>query len=329
MSWHVRLEVGNYCNLRCPLCVREKVHKSTINSIHLSLKDVQKFLPRFFLNYEVERVALSGAVAEPTLNPDFIEIVKYLMKYSTVAIDSNGSTRDTQWWAELGATGVNCDFAPDSLKPNNNKYRINSNTDRVIDNMRAFISAGGVAEWKFIPYAHNEDELEDHRAIAKSIGAKFTLIQSRDAEKIDGVNNSSMFADGQYVNKYYDQGTPHNYCKLFGSMTRLIEISPEGIVYPCCMMPRQFYQVYENYFISRDTTPNLSSDDRPKYQSFIDTVVPLIEESGGIESLSLYNHSIRDILKNEFYTSLQKAWDDKSHFCNNYCDHSQYKLSVE
>ena len=329
MSWHVRLEVGNYCNLRCPLCVRESVHKNTINSIHLSLKDTQKFLPRFFLHAEVDRVYLSGAVAEPTLNPEFIDIVKYLNKYSTVVIDSNGSTRDTQWWAELGATGVNCDFAPDSIKPNNNKYRINSNTDRVIDNMRAFISAGGVAEWKFIPYAHNEDEIDDHRAIASSIGAKFTFIQPRNADRLDNVDNSSAFSKGKIVNQHSDHGTPHNYCKLFGDVKGLIEISPEGIVYPCCMMPRQFYKVYENYFISRDTTPNLSHDDIPKYQSFIDTVVPLIEQSGGIESLSLYKHPIRNILKNEFYTGLQKAWDDKSHFCNNHCHHIQYKLSVE
>ena len=326
MKWNVRLEVGNYCNLRCPLCVREKVDKATINSIHLSLEDVKKFLPRFFLHNQVDSVYLSGAVAEPTLNPDLINIVKYLVRYSKVVIDSNGSTRSVDWWAELGATGVNCDFAPDSIKPNNNKYRINSNTDKVIENMRAFVAAGGVAEWKFIPYAHNEDELEEQRTIAESIGAKFTLIQPR-SSWLDNVQNSSAFADGQCVESYVDAGTPHSYCKLFGNISNgLIEISPEGIVYPCCMMPRQFYSVYRDYFVNRNTTPNLSPDDRPKYQSFIDTVVPLIEDSGGIESLSLYKHSITDILKNEFYTSLKKSWDDKAHFCNNHCSHAKYKL---
>ena len=37
---------------------------------------------------------MSGAVAEPTLNPDFIDIVKYLMLHSSVYIDSNGSTKN-------------------------------------------------------------------------------------------------------------------------------------------------------------------------------------------------------------------------------------------
>jgi len=327
VKWDVRLEVGNYCNLRCPLCVREKLDNTIINSIHLPTEDVKKFLPRFFLLRQVNCVYLSGAVAEPTLNPEFIDIVKYLIKYSKVSIDSNGSTRDVKWWAELGATGVKCDFAPDSIKPNNNKYRINSNTDKVIENMRAFVAAGGVAEWKFIPYAHNEDEENEHRAIAKSIGAKFTYIQPRDASKLDNVQNSSEFADGHNAETYYDKGTPHSYCKLFGDVSiGLIEIFPEGIVYPCCMMPRQFYVVYEDYFANRNTTPNLSPDDRPKYQSFIDTVVPLLEDSGGIESLSLYKHSITDILKNKFYINLQKSWNNKEHFCNNYCGHIKYKL---
>ena len=327
MKWNVRIEVGNYCNLRCPLCVREKLGNNIINSIHLSLEDVKKFLPKQFLHLDVIVVYLSGAVAEPTLNPEFINIVKYLVRYSKVVIDSNGSTRSVDWWAKLGATGVNCDFAPDSIKPNNNKYRINSNTDKVIENMRAFVAAGGVAEWKFIPYAHNEDEMEEHRAIAKSIGAKFTFIQPRDASEINVVQNATQFSDGKDVEPYYDKGTPHNYCKLFGNVgAGLIEISPEGIVYPCCMMPRQFYTVYEEYFVNGNTTPNLIPAGKKKYQSFIDTVVPLIENGGGIESLSLHKHSIRDILKNEFYTNLKKSWSDKAHFCNNYCDHAKYKL---
>ena len=93
VKWKVRLEVGNYCNLKCPLCVRESIDKKTLNSIHLSLDDVKKFLPRTFLHLQVSDVYLSGAVAEPTLNPYFIDIVEYLMEHSSVHIDSNGSTK--------------------------------------------------------------------------------------------------------------------------------------------------------------------------------------------------------------------------------------------
>ena len=331
--WKVRLEVGNYCNLRCPLCVRESINKKILNNIHLTVDNVRKFLPRIFLRHHVSEVYLSGAVAEPTLNPDFIEIVKHLMQHTQVYIDSNGSTRTVEWWKELGKTGVYCTFAPDSIKPKNNKYRINSNTDKVIRNIKAFVSGGGNASWKYIPYSHNDDELEEHKRISESIGATFMFAQPRiipkNIEDSLDISVSSITRSDKDEVSYVDEGTPHHYCKLFGDIQDyLIEISPEGIVYPCCMMPRDFYLTYENYFISGDPTPNLNTGNQPKRVSFRQTILPLIEENGGIESLSLYNHSIQKILRSPFYDKLLKqSWEDKRSFCNNFCSSSKYKLN--
>jgi MoaA/NifB/PqqE/SkfB family radical SAM enzyme len=332
-KWKVRLEVGNYCNLKCPLCVREIVDKKILNTIHLSLDTVKKFLPRTFLRYYVSDVYLSGAVAEPTLNPDFIDIIKYLMLHSSVYIDSNGSTKNIEWWKELGKTGVQCTFAPDSIKPNNNKYRINSNTSKVIENIKAFTDAGGKSIWKFIPYSHNEDEIEDQKKISNSIGSEFSFVQPRLIPKRleENVNftTSSLTKKDKYQVSYIDNNSPKHYCKLFGEIgDYLIEISPEGIVYPCCMMPRDFYFVYKNFFISDDPTPDLSIENKePKRISFIKTVVPLIEKNGGIQSLSLHNHTIQEILKSPFYDSLlKKSWEDDCSFCNTFCDSSKYNL---
>ena len=332
MKYNVRLEVSNYCNLRCPLCVRESpLNKQVLNNTHLSLDDVRKFLPRFFLHRQVNWIYLSGAVAEPSLNPELIGIVKYLKKYNTVAVDSNGSTRNVDWWSEFGATGVICTFAPDSIKPNNNKYRINSNTDKVIENMRAFVSAGGVAKWKFIPYAHNEDELEDQRKISNDIGAEFLVAQPYPIKgKTDNVENSHLFPkDGKLVD-YTKDSTPHHYCKMMGDVEeRLLEISPDGIVYPCCYVPRQLYTVYEDYFLSGNISPKVEYTHvngwTENFDNFIESFVPLIEEQGGIESLSLHKHSIHEILSSPFYKSaLKQSWEDKQHFCNNHCGNKKY-----
>lgn len=333
-NWRVRIEIGNYCNLKCPLCVREIVDKKILNNIHLSLDDIKKFLPRIFLQHSVVEIYLSGAVAEPTLNPQFIEIVKYFMEYATVYIDSNGSTRNIEWWKELGSTGVHCTFAPDSIKENNNKYRINSNTNKVIENIKAFTDAGGKSVWKYIPYSHNSDELEEQQAIADSVGAAFTFVQPRIIpERLEGlldISMSSLTRTDKPEVSYTDDNTPEYYCKLFGEVgDYLLEISPEGILYPCCMMPRDFYPVYENYFLNGDTTPNLDINGKTlKTISFIETIVPLIEQNGGIQSLSLYNHSIQQILSSPLYMSLIKqTWNDKCGYCNNHCISSKYNLT--
>ena len=322
MKRNVRLEVSNYCNLRCPFCARVDVDKATLNNLHLSLEDVEKFLRRFFL-LQVNKVYLSGAVAEPTLNPELIDIVKYLAKYCDVSIDSNGSTRDVDWWAELGAVGVECTFSPDSIKPNNNKYRINSNTDKVIENMRAYAAAGGNAVWKHIPYSHNVDELEDQRNISNEIGAKFVI-----AKPYPTRNRTESFKDISFTREsYVENSTPHHYCKMLGEMSNLIEISPHGIVYPCCYTFPAIYLVYENYFKSGDTTPRRDIVGDDSITSFIETVVPLIERQGGIESLSLHHHPIHEVLNSPFYkTTLKQSWDDKEHYCNKHCRSSKYLL---
>jgi len=333
-TWKVRLEVGNYCNLKCPLCMREKVNKKTLNNMNISLDTVKKFLPRTFLRFYVSNVYLSGSLAEPTLNPHFIDIVKYLMLHSLVSIDSNGSTKSVEWWKELGKTGVECTFSPDSIKPNNNKYRINSNTDKVIENMKAFVDAGGKSIWKFISYSHNEDEIEEHKKISKSIGSNFSFAQPRlipkKLEKSLNFTTSSFLKKDKHEVSYTDGNSPEHYCKLFGDIgDYLIEISPEGIVYPCCMMPKDFYLVYEKFFISGDTKPNLNIENKEsKGISFIKTIVPLIEKNGGIQSLSLHNHTIQEILKSPFYDNLLKqSWKNVDGFCNNFCDSSKYNLN--
>jgi len=326
VKWRVRLEVGNYCNLKCPFCAREEVDRNILNTIHLSLDTIKKFLPETFLLNNVDRVFLSGAVAEPTLNPDFIDIVKYLMLYSSVNIDSNGSTRNIEWWKELGKTGVHCDFAPDSIKPNNNKYRINSNTDKVIENIKAFTDAGGKSFWKHISYSHNEDEVEDQKKISDSIGSKFYFMQSRPIPKNlkNDINftASSINKKNIYHQLNIDEKSPKHYCKLFGSAGHyLLEISPEGILYPCCRMPREFYHVYKNFFISGDTKPNLNLiNEEHKIISFIETIVPLIEKNGGIQSLSLHNYSIEEILNSSLYSNLlTNSWKFEGSFCHIFC----------
>ena len=263
------------------------------------------------------------------------------MTHTRVHIDTNGSTtRPEEWWKELGETGVECEFAPDSLKPDNNVYRINSNTDRVIRNMKAFVSGGGKAFWKHIPYSHNDDEQEEQRKIAESIGALFYVAQPRpmpkEKSKVLGITMPESLGkkDKQEV-AYYDEGTPEHYCKLFGDIgDYLIEISPEGIVYPCCMMPREFYFFYENYYLNGDPTPYTSHDwvnkPDPKRQSFQETILPLIEEGGGIESLSLHHHTIEEVLASPFYATLLKdSWkkNEKS-FCKEHCNSCKYVIAT-
>jgi len=338
----VRVEISNYCNLRCPHCIREGIKEVyKLNSKHVSLDTLKTWLPPAFLYFKTSReLIFSGAVAEPTLNPEFLEIVEYFSKTckSKISLDSNGSTNNETWWKKLGSTGIFCIFSPDSLVKNNNLYRVNSNTDKVIKNIKSFIKGGGRAQWKYIPFKHNELEYEDQKKIATEIGAQFIIVQPKifnENNNTGNMNSSKYFKNSNtFVTSYTSikNSTPNEYCKLFGTNGRLIEISPDGIIYPCCFLARSLFLTYANFFTFDDPTPaiheNMMNDFR--YKSFIEDIVPLIESQGGIKTLSLHYNSISNILKTDFYKfALINSWETKNDCCNKHCDSRKYVYGTE
>ena len=42
--------------------------------------------------------------------------------------------------------------------------------DRIVENVKAFINAGGRARWQWIIMNHNEHQLQEAKAFAKEIG---------------------------------------------------------------------------------------------------------------------------------------------------------------
>jgi MoaA/NifB/PqqE/SkfB family radical SAM enzyme len=332
----VRLEITNYCNLKCPHCVRSRLgEKYKLNTKHVSLKTVKNWLPAYFLIDTVKVLYLSGAVGEPTLNPDCAEIVNYLSNYCQIQLDSNGSTNNEDWWKELGSSNIHCVFSPDSLLPNNNKYRINSNTDKVLSNMRAFISGGGKASWKYIPFKHNENELEEHKKLASELGAKFLFVQpAQFDEKKEGqpMVPSKYFPKSDRVEtSNLENQTPEYYCELLGKLKNLIEINPDGVIYPCCYSGRCFFITYTNFFTNGDPKPKiydemLSKDVR--YSAFVKDILPLIENQGGVKTFSLNHNTIDNILQTDFYKfSLKNSWKSGNEFCDKHCQSKRYIVS--
>lgn len=332
-NYNFRIEVSNFCNLKCPHCARtslEGVYE--LNSKHVSLKELKTWFPIYFLIENKVTVMFSGLVAEPTLNPEFLEIVKYFSHYCSIQIDSNGSTNNTLWWKSLGEYNVHCVFSPDSLKENNNYYRINSKTNKVIENMKSFISGGGKASWKYIPFKHNEDEIDDQKKYAKKIKANFRVVQPGDFNPDQNIQPSTHFPDAKKLVGSRTIGqTPKHYCKLLGDINeKLIEISPDGVIYPCCYVGRYFFSVYANFFKNNISSPvidnNKFSDLR--YKLFALNIVPLIESQGGIKSLSLNYNTIEQILNTDFFKfSLEKSWEENNEFCTKHCGSREYVFS--
>ena len=138
---HIRLDLGNFCNLKCPSCFRTTWNAPWLNTSHTKLDEVKQWFPQEFLDERVKTFNLNGASSEPTLNPQFMEIVEYLSPHvKFLKVSSNGSTRNSDWWYNLGKTKAHVFFSVDTLTPGNELYRINANTEKILKNLLTFAS---------------------------------------------------------------------------------------------------------------------------------------------------------------------------------------------
>lgn len=277
----VHIEVTTRCNARCPMCMRN-YRGSDYNSgypiTELTLAQFKHILTpdilasimqspppvngRVPINYNFQGVIFNGNVGDFAVSRDGVEIVEYLVENNVnVKINTNGSSRTPEWWARLASPRVEVGFALDGLADTHSLYRLDTDWDKIIENARALIAAGGNAVWRFVPFDHNRHQEQECQRLAKELGfSKFENIY-------DGRDNTPVFTrDGKYTHQigidtrpaeiipdikpmlenhitWYNKDTVKvdadipgiTYeCKHYRN--REIYLAADGTVYPCCFL---------------------------------------------------------------------------------------------
>ena len=170
------IELSSHCNAACPQCVRNVdggllAPNLKLNS--LSLVDIKKIFSVNFLQ-QIRIINLCGNYGDPIMCKDMYEIVHYIMsanKNIYLYIKTNGGARDTDFWTKLGKFSaenkwIMVVFGIDGLEDTNHIYRRNVNWANLMNNVQAYISAGGKAQWDYLVFAHNEHQLEEAKTLA-------------------------------------------------------------------------------------------------------------------------------------------------------------------
>jgi MoaA/NifB/PqqE/SkfB family radical SAM enzyme len=167
------IEATSHCNIHCPQCPRfdqEGFLTKHLTPAHL---DFESFRDNFNLASvpNLRNVTFEGDYGDIMMHPDCAEFFDIFKDIPELWVVTNGSMRSPKWWAELAKQkNILLTFSIDGLEDTNHIYRIGASWKKIMANAQAYIDAGGQAEWKFLVFEHNQHQIEEARALAKSMG---------------------------------------------------------------------------------------------------------------------------------------------------------------
>jgi MoaA/NifB/PqqE/SkfB family radical SAM enzyme len=340
----LHLEISSVCQASCPMCIRN-INGGLINNRYTpkswSFSDYKIIIDENLLN-QLEGITLCGNLGDPVTNDNILDIVNYTHKINpnlNLSIHTNGSLRTPNWWnhfAKSMSNQHNVVFALDGLKETLPLYRIGTYFDKIIENAKSFIDAGGNAEWAFIVFKHNQHQIEEARELSKRLGFKTFQIKTstrfigeprvRVVDKNGNFTHEIEPADSTDL-KYIDNSVIQNYKEIVSRANiscvvkkdKTIYIDHRGDVYPCCWIGAVPY-----------TWQNTSDGAHLVRKEMHKEHLELIEQLGGIESINALTRPLRDIINDVRWQNIwYKIWrEKKSIVCARTCgsvDFSQPK----
>lgn len=179
----VHIEISNRCQAQCPMCSRNHhggVENPLLREADWTIKD---FIHVFNaeVKSQIEKITFCGNFGDPLLNFHLVKMLDYI-KHDNIYVDihTNGSLRNEKFWKTLPKhlpAEHKVVFALDGLADTHKRYRINTDYNKIINNARTFIAAGGTAEWSMIRFAHNAHQVDDAKKISEYYGFKFFTVK--------------------------------------------------------------------------------------------------------------------------------------------------------
>jgi len=295
----IHLEITSKCQAKCPMCPR-RISGGPINPF-IKLDEItlgvfkQWFEPDFIK--QLESLFMCGNLGDPIISKDTLEIYQYLRELNPnirLAMHTNGSARDTEWWQRLAQLKVKVTFGIDGLADTHHLYRISTDFNKIIENAQAFITAGGVAKWHMLVFAHNEHQIEEARTMSKQMGfADFSIKHTsrfkqdylqviddmgRPTHRIKPTQTSlNMIPLSEAAQK---EVKPHIACKA--QKYKQLYVSACGNVSPCCWLDMEWIP--------------------PMQESRVDYMEKISKFP------NLHRETLKEIFDNGFFSKIETQW---------------------
>lgn len=248
------IELTSRCNAACPGCRRTHLKQEDKLVVEdITFDTIQDMFDD--IDLEGSFVYLCGTLGDPLVHPEFEDIINYLLmkKVKTINTHTNGGMRKPDFWkriSELSKAAKKNDqlfqiqFNVDGGPETNHMYRVNVVWDRVWANMNAYAEGGGEAEWCYIEFDWNTNEIEFAKREAKRMGFDFALRRAWRNKSKEEKGGVPQFGRGERVeeNSFDPEALD---CKHLNRPE--LFISCDNKVFPCCYLKDESTKEVTNY----------------------------------------------------------------------------------
>jgi MoaA/NifB/PqqE/SkfB family radical SAM enzyme len=254
-----------------------------VNLTEITLNQFETWFSVEFVK-QLNHLKMCGNLGDAIVAKDTMEIFKYLRSHNnnmTLELYTNGSARTPEWFVELANLRVDVVFAIDGLEDTHHLYRINTEWNKIINNAKEFIKAGGRARWDMLVFQHNEHQADTCRELSKQMGFAEFFTKNTNRFTIDKLpvttsTSSTTSTTSKTVHiiqptikstnmiskviKAEEQQLPVINCKAKND--NQVYIGADGTVTPCCWLDMTYIRAHHNKTQYLDTIkywPNLNN----------------------------------------------------------------------
>ena len=171
----IEFNITSLCNAACPMCVRTIAgDRLELNSLPVAtFKNILDQLPT------QTSIDFCGTTGDAMMHPKILEMLEIVQEQGRISdTHTNGGSRNVEFFKRLGKMSakskgrISVTFAIDGLEDTSALYRIDTDYNKVIENAKSYIGAGGYALWQYIIFEHNQHQVEQAQQIATNLGFK-------------------------------------------------------------------------------------------------------------------------------------------------------------
>jgi len=217
---------------------------------HLSIEQILKVFDEEKIK-QLDKMFMCGNYGDPAAGKYSLDIYREFRRINpnvVLGMNSNGGIQTTVWWYEL-AKILNQPrdyvvFSIDGLESTNATYRQNVVWNKLMNNARSFIEAGGSAHWDMLVYRHNQHQVDECEQLARDMGFKW--FRAKVSKR--GFTQSLQFPTG-WQPIVVDAATID--CHALREQS--VYIDAQGRMGPCCWLGAR----QKNFVTDTDTIPTV------------------------------------------------------------------------